>query len=561
MDGPWTITCCFGRANSWDGNAPSTPHTTCVTKVIGGQPTQPLVTISSCVPIDPSVTSFNASVNSPIPGYTYEWSSTNSTWTLTAGGTAGETLTVTNLGEGPGTIILKVKNGDCSSAEFQYPVKRSFQDPHVTIKGDICLDTGNTYTYHIDPSGAQFNETQWNLPSVPSPWTYTANGTGSVINLTVPAGTPAGSYILEAFSCVNSPADIIQLEVKVRPPSPHIISGQECIDFGSTAPLVYTVDPTGNYEWEIPTGWTGSSTSETITLIPDGIHSGQIKATGTVNNGCNSSASAIWNTSFKPISPDSIIYGCWNFGYDATNTIRIHNAPNPFFGTYLVTDPSGTFLDGYSVASNGDILLQTSGNAPQGSYSLVITHQTSNPVCNISTPLTYSVYFTGNGAIVTPYPGGASDVYIVSGEPLGSTYKWYKDGNLIPGAATSFLGLTGPSPGPAEVCAHVTYNGCTTAYCVPGGNHSRPGSNGNRSSTETIKVFPNPNNGAFMIDIPSHKQSAYVQVIDIQGRLIDELDLKEGTNAINRKDLTGGVYFLLVRVDGILSVHKIDISK
>lgn len=573
LESPYTITCCFGRANPWDGDGVHTSlptHTSCVTKIIGANPIPPsLIIADKC--LDVLTSSFTVGVSSFNPSYTYNWSSNNSQWLITPNPAGGATVTGTDL-TGGGIISLEVENGGCSSSIVRDTVNRTFSDT-VSIVGDTCVSSGSTHNYQLRPSEVQANLTGWTLPYG---WTYnTVNGTHSDINITIPGGTPGGTYTIKAYA---SPCDedTVYLTVRVRPQDPQKVSGEECINHGSTATETYTVSPPGFYQWTIPAGWTGSSTNETITVTPSGNTFGQVIAIGrdTSGMGCNSLNSAVWNINFNPIAPDTINpVTCWNFGYDAENVITVQNAPNnPFFGTYTVTSsPTGLF-NSYDVDQNtGEITLNTLGSAPAGTYILTITHSVGGGACPSQSNTNIPINFEGNGASFSNFIGTSNCDYYFG--PPNTTNWLVNDQSVTPdGSTVTILGgtliLCGTGTPPLSVCAEVTTGGCTTRVCSDTlGTHSAiaiyaggTASLENVSSRDLINVYPNPNNGNFTVEVPVFENTAVLEMYDISGRLVRTRKLEQGSNAVN-ENLTTGTYILLFKVDGAQSVRKIEISQ
>lgn len=555
VNGPWTITCCFGRANPWDADV-NTP-TSCVTKTIGVQPPVPVVTIPTCVDIgDPF---FAASV--PLGPYTYTWNSSNPSWLLTPN-LAGNAVTVSALGDGPGIVTLTVQNGSCSSSSSSDTVNRSFVAPDVYIDGaDTCLSDGSNYTFSVMPSGIQGNPTCWNLPPG---WSFSPlNGTESIISVSVPGGTPAGTYTIDAFACA-CPTGVVSINVYVRPQDPVIVSGDTCIVYGDLTPLTYTVSPAGSYAWTIPAGWSGSSTTETITVTPNGTGVGTITAQGTNPSGCNSFGMATWNINFEPIDPSGATIGCLNFGYDSNTSAIIANAPSPFFGTYAVTSTPGGLLNGAPTVNlaTGAITLHISGTAPVGSYTLHFVHVTP---CGTSDTLDVVVTMSALPITLAPTYTVAYDLYQVT-PPIGGAYVWYFDGNAIsPPNPSPVLFLNNPSGYiPTTVCVNVlnSSTGCYTRVCAPGGTFGRSTAleNDDRRRVDEVWVSPNPNDGRFTVKVPKFNTEASVRVMDGNGREVAGYKLYAGDNTIANDQLAAGTYYLLFTIDERVSVQKIQVS-
>jgi hypothetical protein len=353
----------------------------------------------------------------------------------------------------------------------------------------------------------------------------------------------------------------------VRPGNPTIVSGNTCIDYGNTAIQTYTVSPAGNYQWTIPSGWTGSSTTETITLTPNGTGVGQIIATGvdTSGMGCTSLNPAIWNVKFNAVEPNSATVGCINVGIAGTTSVVIANAPTPFIGTYIVTSTPSDLLTGYSVnSSTGVITLNTSGSASSTNYTLHIKHQTSCTTSNsLDVPVTY-----GNGAALTRITLPSSDLYFINPPVPGAvSYQWFLNNSVTPHTNTGpTLSLYGTGTPPHTVCVKVTRTGgCVTLLCTSGGTYSAlPLGNGNENEgslmDNNIRIYPNPNAGEFSISIGKIEKQADVTIIDMKGAVISENQpLQKGVNRITNKQLTKGFYVLLITIDGKTHAQKIEV--
>jgi hypothetical protein len=74
-----------------------------------------------------------------------------------------------------------------------------------------------------------------------------------------------------------------------------------------------------------------------------------------------------------------------------------------------------------------------------------------------------------------------------------------------------------------------------------------------------VRLYPNPNRGTFTIDIGNFNQSAVVQILDMQGRLLHEQKLNKGATEI-RQDLPVSNYMLKITVDGKTSVQQLQIQ-
>lgn len=71
-----------------------------------------------------------------------------------------------------------------------------------------------------------------------------------------------------------------------------------------------------------------------------------------------------------------------------------------------------------------------------------------------------------------------------------------------------------------------------------------------------VSTYPNPVNDVLYIKNTSTENGS-VSIIDINGKLISSTDIKEGVNTLNTSDLTTGVYFVEIKMNGERLVQKL----
>jgi Secretion system C-terminal sorting domain len=609
----FTLSCCFGRANPWDTagefTTPAASSTTCITKLIGVQPTAPTFTSATTTPpscLDTGATSFNVALNT-IPGYTYSWATTGTSWQLVPGGTPlGATLAVNSVDNNPGKLILTVTNTTvtgCLPVTFEYPINRNFKDPTVRIGGaSNCLLAGSTTNNFFIESNASLNPTTWSLPVGWSITSGSANGTNSNINITVPTtgtGSTAGSYTITAKSD-NCPG-IISRTVFVKPGLPAFTTTTPtCVTKGTTAvpaPGIAVTPITGvpanGYTWTYlvgtqPSGWTCTANCNTAnpTVIPSGTIGGTVTGpvtvtvTATSGTGCSTSATKTIN--YNPVGPTGVTAGCLTVGVAGTTTITVNNAPSPFYGGYTIVSALPAFVTGYSVnATTGVITLNTTAASVPGSYAFTITHTTTS--CGSSTGGGTAV-FTDNGAVFNaatiagssfdPIIGNCDD-YTIINQPVGSAILWFLNGSttaLVANNTTIFispsgnkLSLCGSGVAPTAVVARVTTpTGCVKILTAPlRGSHSSrqtATSGGTKNIIEGITVYPNPTTGLFTIKLDKVRLLATATLNDATGKEIATYILKKGENKIEKEGLPSGIYSIILEVDGKTETRQLIIK-
>jgi len=70
-------------------------------------------------------------------------------------------------------------------------------------------------------------------------------------------------------------------------------------------------------------------------------------------------------------------------------------------------------------------------------------------------------------------------------------------------------------------------------------------------------VFPNPGKERFCIKTWNTYQNASVQVVDLMGRVVMEMELEGSTTWIEMKDVVPGIYLFNVKVDQFMEQHRI----
>ena len=110
-------------------------------------------------------------------------------------------------------------------------------------------------------------------------------------------------------------------------------------------------------------------------------------------------------------------------------------------------------------------------------------------------------------------------------------------------------------------------NGTTQTVCATTlGTHSANKTSGNtedsfeNSMAEEVKIFPNPNNGEFVIRVNSLKSNGIATIVDASGRKVKSQTLKQGDNKIQIEKIVQGNYFVILEIDGKQEARQIIIK-
>jgi HYR domain/Secretion system C-terminal sorting domain len=113
------------------------------------------------------------------------------------------------------------------------------------------------------------------------------------------------------------------------------------------------------------------------------------------------------------------------------------------------------------------------------------------------------------------------------------------------------------------VDAHLTgHTGDHLGACYGGCGSGAKSVNNNvvETSTEAIKVYPNPNEGVFNVEIPVSSKTAEIMITDITGRVIETRSVSENTGApvqFSLLNVAKGIYFVKVKAGDDVYVNKL----
>jgi len=248
----------------------------------------------------------------PVNGATsYSWNFP-SEWN---GSSSNNTISVLT-GTTSGNISVNANNA-CGSSPEQVLFISVTETPlrPDTIIGDqaVCNGEPKEYSVPLVPGVSSY----WNIPAA---WGVPINPTNNIICFPTASGT------IEVFAkkgeCM-SPNSSLLVTVNSEPNSPDTIFGN--ISICSTNPETYIIQEvqgSSHYTWAVPSGWSGQSTSNSITL--SGGESGYISVLA--GNECGESLPEILYVTVngaKPSQP-SLIQGDASVCPNSTETYIVH---------------------------------------------------------------------------------------------------------------------------------------------------------------------------------------------------------------------------------------------
>lgn len=360
---------------------------------------------------------------------------TNYTWSLPSGwsGSSTSTSIAVTAGSSSGSISVTANNSCSASSARTLSITVNNLPPEPSaISGNTSICPGSTNAYNIvSVSGA--TSYSWILPSG---WTGVSTNT----SMTATAGNTGGNLTVSANnSCGSSQPSILAVTINSLPPIQGNISGNAVVCSGSSN--TYTIAPVGgasNYTWTLPSGWTGVSTTTSISTIAANT-GGNISVTA--NNTCGSTPAKILSVTSTSIPPTpGNISGMTNLCSGSVIPYSI-NAVNGATG-YTWTLPSGWIgnsttntISATAFNNSGAITVRATnscGTSLPQSLNVTVNAQPSTPGI-----------ISGNSSICA----GSSNAYNIPAVAGASSYSWILPsgwtGNSTINSLTATAGATG----------------------------------------------------------------------------------------------------------------------
>jgi hypothetical protein len=289
--------------------------------------------------------------------------------------------------------------------------------------------------------------------------------------------------------------------------------------------------------------------------------------------------------------PANNIYVGGDFGTGRNGVVKYNSAGTIQWtqnngGWFIAKDGSGNIFvtEGQDLAvvkkldpSNGNIVWTQSGvGTASGNYNAV----------SLNTDAAGNLYYSGEfndnitfGSSTLTYQGGGADIFIVSYTNAGNL-RWTKalggigrdalnasatdpsgnvfiDGFIIGSSSTTALGFDSDT-----IHSSINYGGGIFVNIF----FSKLGSNltgvNNLGITEGISIYPNPNNGQFIINVESLSgKETTISVIDVLGREVYNSAIKNTKEEINLSGNAAGLYYITVNSNGKQYRSKMMINK
>ena len=385
------------------------------------------------------------------------------------------------------------------------------------IIGDTSVCEGETQIYTL-PEVSEAISYTWNIPS---DWT----GSSTTNSITCYTGSNNGTISVVANNACGSSSIESSSELIITPPTNAVseIFGSEFICENSTQTYsVSSVSGASTYTWTLPSGWTGSSTSNSISCNSD-TNGGTISIVA--NNVCGvPSTSTEKIVSITPIiSEPTEIFGDTSMCDGETKTYSISSIAGAISYNWIL--PTG-----WTGSSNSNFINCTN-NSTSGAISV-----SANNVCGVAS----SALEKDINIIIMQTPViSATNNTLHSNIAEGN--QWYNQNGIIAGATDQDYNVTEDG----EYYVIVTNGSCTSESSnILNIIYTQVSYIDNLNN---IEIYPNPTFGSFNIKINNNELTDCKAIIyNTDGKLIKEITLNNNVNLIDISNLTKGIYFVKV---------------
>lgn len=480
------------------------------------------------------------------------------TWTLPSGWTGSSTtnsISVT-VGSAGGTISVMPSNlcGDGTAQTATVDVSASLPAQPDPITGSVlvCENATELYTTNLENDV----EYTWLLPTG---W----SGASITNEITVTVGATSGNVsVVPANGCGVGPSQSLNVDVNTIPTQPDAITGEDepCEGTSQTYSVSNQADATFN--WTLPSGWTGTSSSNTITVTV-GTTDGDISVTA--SNMCGESAAEVLAVQALATlgDPGSIT------GNDVICTgdedISYSIAEMDDADSYTWTVPTNVAV--VSGQGSASILVDVFDGANGGD----ITVQAENS-CGLSSIATIEIDVLSIPAIPSEISGvdqvmeTQTKNFEIDPVSDADSYEWILDPSweLNSGAGTTQVNITFPLGANAGTLSVSALNVCGESAASTKEIEIIPIGIENLNSNNTVSIYPNPSTGIIFVNLQKEtKEIVSLKVLSLTGLQIQEEKMPAGMDQyqLDLSKVEAGSYILLLEGENYFEQFKLVIAK
>lgn len=338
---------------------------------------------------------------------------------------------------------------------------------------------------------------------------------------------------------------------------------------GTSVPTV-VVSPTVNTSYTVTgTGTNGCTFPKVITVTVNPLPTLTITGNSTVCVGSSvvqSVAGAVtytWSTSAN--SSSVTLTPTVNSTYTVTGTDANSCVNTQTTGISLVANPTVSIVGNLTVCAGNSTTITASGAS---TYSWDNGATTAAVVLSPSVTSTYTVIATASTSCIdiktitvtsntVPVVGINSNISLICAGSSAiltgngaSTYTWNTNANTTSITVSPTVTTTYSVNGTAS-------NGCSNFSSFTQSVSACTGVNQHPYATETILIYPNPNNGEFIITTTS---KASLSIVNDLGQVIRIIELNAPAFSANLSGLSKGIYMVIGNTSGGITRNKLVIN-
>jgi hypothetical protein len=343
-----------------------------------------------------------------------------------------------------------------------------------------------------------------------SPSATSALATGTLYTTPI-LTTSTTYYVLDSAACGISSLTAVNVTVNAIP-SVTITPSNSSVCSGNSATL--TVTGANTYSWS------NSATTSVIVVSPT--VSTTYSVTGSANGCPDSNGSQLININPSPslniVANNSTICAGASVNLTASGASTYTWNTSATTTSIVVTPTSTTVYSVTGTSTLGCVGNKTISITVNAKPSLTLTAGTTTACLN-------------GGAIT------------LTGTPSGGVYSGPNvTGNVLNPTALGTFNPIYTYTDIATSCTNSTSISILVSNCT--------GLNNITANSEKVSVYPNPNNGEFVIDTKTQDQKE-VQIIDVTGRIISEFKSTDETIQVNINDIAKGLYYVNIKINSL----------
>lgn len=385
-----------------------------------------------------------------------------------------------------------------------------------SITGNTLLCSGSSQSYSINPVGGATSYT-WTLPSG---WI----GSSVTNSISVSSGTMSGIISVAASNtCGASSSQTLSVNVSSTPSTPGVISGPAtlCAGAGATTYSIASVIGATSYAWVLPIGWSGTSSTNTISATPG--TSGSI--TVTASNFCGTSAAQTLSVTVNALPIITVNSGSICVGSSFTIIPSGANTYTISGGLAIVSPTANTSYSVTGTSSAGCL----SQSLAISNVSVIALPSVNASTSNTLLCLGQTATLTASGALTYTWnPGGAGSSIAVS-PTVTSTYT-------ITG--TNASGCTNTSVFTQSVSP------CTGIFVS------------SANIENEINIYPNPFSTTFIVTTRVN-ENALIEIYNSLGSIIYSTEIENVKTEIDLSNQSSGIYFVIIKTENNSITKKI----